>query len=112
MTSLFCNQCFLSPILPAQTVVTSPSRWDHIRDLDEDEKWYERTEVVTKGEHQFHMQCAKVSTAHCIGGPVDHCDTCPKHTQTHRHMTPSFAAFWAVAICKSVDLLYVFMADP
>ena len=111
MTSLLCNRRLLSPILSTQTVVTSPSRWDHIRDLDEDEKWYERTEVVTKGEHQFHMQCAKVSIALCIGGPVGHCDTCPKHTQTRLHMTPSFAAFWAIAICKRCGFVVCFMAN-
>ena len=44
-------------------MAVSPTKWEHIRDLDDNEKWFERTGVVTKAEHQFHLQCARVSSA-------------------------------------------------
>ncbi|XP_065919444.1 transforming acidic coiled-coil-containing protein 3-like [Dysidea avara] len=33
--------------------------WDHIRQLDECESWTERTQVVTKSDHNFYISCAE-----------------------------------------------------
>jgi hypothetical protein len=55
----------VSPLKPSQKlnrmneVADHPTKWEHIRELDEDEKWYERTQVVTKHEHQFYITCAE-----------------------------------------------------
>ena len=34
--------------------------WEHIRELDEEENWSERTKVLSKGDHMCHIQYAKV----------------------------------------------------
>lgn len=34
--------------------------WEHIRQLDEDENWSERTSVVTKQDHKLYIDCAEV----------------------------------------------------
>ena len=34
--------------------------WEDIRKLDEEQNWTERTQVVTKEEHNFYIETAKV----------------------------------------------------
>ena len=40
---------------------TDESGWELIRELDNVENWSERTRIISKHDHQFYTDCAKVS---------------------------------------------------
>ena len=49
--------------------VENDRRWKSIRDLDENEKWSERTSVVTKADHLVHLDYGKVMLIVSQRGP-------------------------------------------
>lgn len=39
---------------------TDETGWELIRELDNVENWSERTKIISKHDHQFYTDCAKV----------------------------------------------------
>lgn len=60
MTSVEGTEAHIEEQNTLPTSDEGTSSWSHIRELDEEENWAERTRVVSKEDHLLYARCAQV----------------------------------------------------